>query len=126
MCTGARTGPPAAAGAGVIGPPARSGPVKAKRVNLPLSLRLRFHVAGAFPPSAGLAGGRNRRNRLGARRRRRGIPVWALAVEKIPDLVPRQCLEFEQALGQGLELFLLALDDPGGHGVAGLDQLADF
>src|SRR5215212_5381899 len=67
---GARTGPCTVVRRVLTRPPASIQRVKAKRVNLLLSLRLRFHVARAFPPSAGLAGGRNRGYGLRTRRRR--------------------------------------------------------
>ena len=74
-------------------------------------LRLRRDVAGRrLGPGRRLAG---RRHRGSARRQRldHGFAHRLLAVEQILDLVAGQRLEFEQALGQSLEIGALLGQD---------------
>src|SRR5579862_2654559 len=90
------------------------------------TLRLRLQRAGfgARPVAAG-AGGRHR----GVARRRRLDHRFAarpLAEQQILDLVAGQRLEFEQALGQRLEIAALGGEDLLRLGIAGLDQAPDF
>src|SRR3954463_10490514 len=89
-----------------------------------LSLRLRLQATG-FGARARLAGRRNsraaRRGRLDHR-----FACRTLAGEQVLDLVAAQGLELEQALGQGLEIGTLLLEDVLGLGIAGLDQTLDL
>src|ERR1700704_870776 len=89
-----------------------------------LRLRLRLQATG-FGARARLAGRRNsraaRRGRLDHR-----FTCWTLAGEQVLDLVAAQGLELEQALGQGLEIGTLLLENVLGFGIAGLDQALDL
>src|SRR5580658_3984679 len=89
-----------------------------------LRLRLQWAGLGARPVAAG-AGGRHR----GVARRRRLDHRFAarpLAQKQILDLVAAERLEFEQPLGERLQITALVGEDLLRLGIAGFDQAADF
>src|SRR3954447_13185966 len=74
-------------------------------------LRLRLHRAGALRARTALAGRRHRRRARGLRLDH-GFARRLLTEQQVLDLVARQRLEFEQALGQNLELGALGFENP--------------
>src|SRR5690348_14177676 len=79
-----------------------------------LRLRLRLQAGIRIGTRPRLARGTGRRHGGGARRGRlqHRLAVRFLALEEIDDLVAAQRLEFEQALGQRLEVAALLGENP--------------